>query len=115
MSLLTVSGPHMSLVRILRRLALRSPCDDPRRHALDMTALGDESDQDPMVARFDRVAQGADRIGGGVVVQYRSSDPALGLVLGDTVELVAELGGHSPSEMLSSRGQDVRGEPAGVL
>src|SRR5438552_1207949 len=80
-----------------------------------MTALGDESDQDPMVARFDRVAQGADRIGGGVVVQYRSSDPALGLVPGDTVELVAELGGHSPCEMLSSRGQDVRGEPAGVL
>ena len=55
-----------------------APAEDQGRDALAVLAVGDQADQHPVVAPFDRVAQRADGVGGGVLLQDWTADRADG-------------------------------------
>ncbi len=80
-----------------------------------MVALDHVADQDPVVARLDGLFQRAHGIADGV---FFEDGPAVGRLRTpprDPIELVCQLGRHSPGKLLTARGEDVGREAAGVL
>src|ERR1700694_503354 len=72
------------------------------------------SDQDPVVAGFDCLFQSTDHIGGDVDVKNRATI-VVGPAPRNRLELVGDLGGHAPRELIAAGGKDVRCEAARVL
>src|SRR5450759_454235 len=96
-------------------LPVATAAEDHRGDAFAVRALGDEADQDPVIAGLDRVAEGTDRVGHAVIVENRPADGAFRPAPVDGVELVRDLGRHAPGELLAANGKNVGGEAAGVL
>jgi hypothetical protein len=79
-----------------------------------MPSFEDLADEDPVVAGFDGLDQTADHVRHDVDVKDRAAI-VVGPAPDQGVELVRDLGGHAPGQLLSAGGEDVGREASCVL